>query len=208
MLNNQSGRSMIEMLGVLAIIGVLSAGGLTGYAKAMRQYRINKTVTQVTDIVSRMAMLGDQLPSYTGLSNETAIKMGVVPSEMISSNTELENVYHGSVTIRNSNLTAEDSDMAYIIQYQGLPKDACMTLATQNWQGNKDNMVGVGIGSDNSKLSDMITTQLVLNCSGHDASGEIVACRKGAVSLPMDMGKALKGCSCTGNTCVFVLKSY
>ena len=28
---NQSGRSMIEMLGVLAIIGVLSAAGLIGY---------------------------------------------------------------------------------------------------------------------------------------------------------------------------------
>ena len=31
MKNNQSGRSMVEMLGVLAIIGVLSAGGLAGY---------------------------------------------------------------------------------------------------------------------------------------------------------------------------------
>ena len=28
---NQSGRSMIEMLGVLAIIGVLSVGGIAGY---------------------------------------------------------------------------------------------------------------------------------------------------------------------------------
>ena len=33
--NNEKGRSMIEMLGVLAIIGVLSVGGIAGYSKAM-----------------------------------------------------------------------------------------------------------------------------------------------------------------------------
>ena len=32
---NFFGRSMIEMLGVLAIIGVLSVGGIAGYSKAM-----------------------------------------------------------------------------------------------------------------------------------------------------------------------------
>ena len=37
----ESGRSMIEMLGVLAIIGVLSIGGLAGYTMAMNRYRAN-----------------------------------------------------------------------------------------------------------------------------------------------------------------------
>lgn len=41
---NQKGRSMIEMLGVLAIIGVLSIGGIAGYSKAMSQHKINQTV--------------------------------------------------------------------------------------------------------------------------------------------------------------------
>ncbi|MBR2136742.1 MAG: prepilin-type N-terminal cleavage/methylation domain-containing protein [Alphaproteobacteria bacterium] len=35
---NQSGRSMIEMLGVLAIIGVLSVGGIAGYSKAKASF--------------------------------------------------------------------------------------------------------------------------------------------------------------------------
>ena len=33
--SEQSGRSMVEMLGVLAIIGVLSVGGISGYSKAI-----------------------------------------------------------------------------------------------------------------------------------------------------------------------------
>ena len=36
-----SGRSMIEMLGVLAIIGVLSVGGIAGYYKAMEKFKQN-----------------------------------------------------------------------------------------------------------------------------------------------------------------------
>ena len=40
-LKSQSGRSMVEMLGVLAIIGVLSIGGIAGYTMAMNRYRAN-----------------------------------------------------------------------------------------------------------------------------------------------------------------------
>ena len=35
----ESGRSMVEMLGVLAIIGVLSVGGIAGYTTAMNKHR-------------------------------------------------------------------------------------------------------------------------------------------------------------------------
>lgn len=38
---NITGRSMVEMLGVLAIIGVLSIGGISGYTLAIRRYRAN-----------------------------------------------------------------------------------------------------------------------------------------------------------------------
>ena len=38
---SQSGRIMIEMLGVLAIIAVLSVGGFGGYSNAMVMYFLN-----------------------------------------------------------------------------------------------------------------------------------------------------------------------
>ncbi len=47
----ESGRSMIEMLGVLAIIGVLSVGGIAGYSKAMEMYKMNKLVQEYTDLI-------------------------------------------------------------------------------------------------------------------------------------------------------------
>ena len=50
---SQSGRSMVEMLGVLAIIGVLSVGGIAGYSLSMRRHRANGVV----DLISKYALV-------------------------------------------------------------------------------------------------------------------------------------------------------
>ena len=52
-LKSQSGRSMVEMVGVLAIIGVLSVGGIAGYSLSMRRHRANGVV----DILSKYALI-------------------------------------------------------------------------------------------------------------------------------------------------------
>ena len=52
-LKSQSGRSMVEMLGVLAIIGVLSVGGIAGYSLSMRRHRAN----QIADFASKYALI-------------------------------------------------------------------------------------------------------------------------------------------------------
>ena len=50
---HESGRSMVEMLGVLAIIGVLSVGGIAGYSLAMRRHRANT----IMDLMSKYALV-------------------------------------------------------------------------------------------------------------------------------------------------------
>ncbi len=44
----ENGRSMVEMLGVLAVIGVISVGGLTAYSYTMKRQRISQTIHQVS----------------------------------------------------------------------------------------------------------------------------------------------------------------
>ncbi|MBQ9739179.1 MAG: hypothetical protein IJV75_06720 [Alphaproteobacteria bacterium] len=46
-INFESGRSMTEMLGTLAIIGVLSIGGIAGYSYGMDKYRANQTINDI-----------------------------------------------------------------------------------------------------------------------------------------------------------------
>ena len=47
----QCGRSMIEMLGVLAIVGVLSVGGIQGYSKAIEKIKVNKTLSEYNTLM-------------------------------------------------------------------------------------------------------------------------------------------------------------
>ena len=46
-----AGRSMIEMLGVLAIVGILSVGGIAGYSKAMTKFKVNKAVNDYSSMI-------------------------------------------------------------------------------------------------------------------------------------------------------------
>ncbi|MBQ9738250.1 MAG: hypothetical protein IJV75_01900 [Alphaproteobacteria bacterium] len=57
--NYESGRSMVEMLGTLAIIGVLSVGAIAGYSYGMDKYRANQTINDVmllgVDIITQLS---------------------------------------------------------------------------------------------------------------------------------------------------------
>ncbi len=64
-----AGRSMVEMLGVLAIIGVLSVGAIAGYSKAMMKYKLNKHAEAVNMLINNSLMLKDKVISGTNMPN-------------------------------------------------------------------------------------------------------------------------------------------
>ena len=73
----ETGRSMIEMLGVLAIIGVLSVGGIAGYTTAMRSHRANEIINGA----SMLYMMG--MSQNAGEGNgilQFTTSIGAVPS--------------------------------------------------------------------------------------------------------------------------------
>ena len=79
------GRSMIEMLGVLAIIGVLSVGGIAGYSQAMEKFKLNKTISEYSYLIYGLLEHIDDLKSVPvgmGQFNFTdfAKAINIVPS--------------------------------------------------------------------------------------------------------------------------------
>ena len=60
----QIGRSMVEMLGVLAIVGVLSVGAIAGYSKVFYKFKINKTMEDLSTFVSTVKEKFANVPSY------------------------------------------------------------------------------------------------------------------------------------------------
>ena len=74
--NLENGRSMVEMLGTLAIIGVLSIGGIAGYSYGMDKYRANETINDISlrtvDLLTQ-ASQGHPALSFAEWENEDSI---------------------------------------------------------------------------------------------------------------------------------------
>ena len=66
----QKGRSMIEMLGVLAIIGVLSIGGLLGYRRAVNNHQANT----ILDDANRLAFVITERDNFAPNDNITNVE--------------------------------------------------------------------------------------------------------------------------------------
>ena len=94
MMKNESGRSMVEMLGVLAIIGVLSVGGIAGYTMAMNKYKANEIVAAA----AQCAILARSYNQGAGVGT-TAMKCSDLGATVPSTLTDASFTASGTDTI-------------------------------------------------------------------------------------------------------------
>ncbi len=159
----QSGRSMIEMLGVLAIIGVLSVGGIAGYSKAMNKFKTNKVADNVSMLVANIKTLYAQQKTYAGLTNESAVAMGVVPDEL-GTTKDLTNAFNGKVYINTADSTNDDDNKAFNIVFDGLSREACITLATNDWGSGYSSGL-IAMAAQGSEIGDKVLSDKI-GCTG------------------------------------------
>ena len=231
------------MLGVLAIIGVLSVGGIAGYSKAMNKFKTNQVADQVSMLIANIKTMYAQQSSYEGLNNVTAVDMGLVPDELGTTagrgeagtgtnkhaTQELTNSFNGQVYISaTTSVKGKNDNLAFYIIYTGLSKEACITLATNDWgsgyssgliamqvQGvsvantaktGKSALGGVMIG-ENSKAVGGIAMPAATGTNKGDADDGSKDVAQNTV--PMPVAAAAKACACsTGNTCSISWKYY
>ncbi len=96
----QTGRSMVEMLGVLAVMGVLSVAGIAGFNSAMNKHRANELINEASKravMVAAQAMVGK-----TG-----TISLGEFGNNSVSGAT-----FGASATIENNQITMTLSGVA------------------------------------------------------------------------------------------------
>ena len=118
----QSGRSMIEMLGVLAIVGVLSAGGIAGYSMAIESYKTQALIEKVhlISVTARNLCRGN----YAGISASMFTEMGKLKEE------DFKNPFGGNLTI-----APDDVDSGYFVIDTGYntPPNACSDIVLADW---------------------------------------------------------------------------
>lgn len=123
--NNQIGRSMVEMLGVLAIIGVLSVGGIAAYSKAMEKYNLNKLRDQFFQIVHNLTTAVASGQETTQLANNDVIDaLNILPQEMGAA----RNCRHALGG--RCHIVGVGSGYNITIRLQDLPQKACVEMAT------------------------------------------------------------------------------
>ena len=165
--SNQSGRSMIEMLGVLAIVGVLSVAGIAGYSKAMAKYKTNKLIDQVSTVAANVRTTFAGQGNYKGLDSEVAYHLGIYPEEMTKDCAKgfdiscVRTSFGGYVDIVAVELyingfSGKEGD-TFSFAVGGFNKETCSSLAALDWGADAVGIVGgEGFADDPELLGSML----------------------------------------------------
>ena len=189
--SEQSGRSMVEMLGVLAIIGVLSVGGISGYSKAMAKFKMSKAMDQMSMLVANIRTTYASMATYSGLSTIVARSYGLASRDMFGPDSKtaanaLVNAFGGNVyvdAITNNGIAAT----GFAIVYNGLDREACMGLATADW--GSAGLIGMKIANTASNAATASTEASITTAN-------------------MPVGLATASASCSAKTAVNSITWY
>lgn len=116
----ESGRSMIEMLGVLAIMGAITVGAIAMISTAMRTQKLTAVNDQVVQMVTMVRNIHGEYDDFSSM-NGTTIFGAIGMSN--------KNPYGGSYE-----LSVNPSDARqFIVTINGLGKTECESLVAKAW---------------------------------------------------------------------------
>ncbi len=131
MKNDEQGRSMVEMLGVLAIVMVLSVAGVQMISKAFHSRKISVFIDQIATIKTNTHNVFLQRRKYdslgSGITKCEDDSKSILPSEMCTSG-EIRHVFGDTLTIEQDNEVIK----GFVINVDIKDKDACMRLLTSD----------------------------------------------------------------------------
>ena len=146
MIENISGRSMVEMLCVLVIVGVIGSFGLVAYSKAVERHRINSSISTVNEVVANTRNAFGYLNSrgYASLdfnvksmsdknykNRKVADKIGLFPENIVHN--DYKNIYGGIIQFFVDGMYKSDDGKAFILEFYSVPQDACVEFVTRDW---------------------------------------------------------------------------
>ena len=120
---SELGRSMVEMLGTLAIIGVLSIGGIMGYNYGINKYRANETIRDVT--------LYAMTASQQLLAGQTDFNFGELGNGVSTLGYAIDGE-HGIIDADTGEMSEGSEDYFYIY-VDGVPPRVCERILDSDW---------------------------------------------------------------------------
>lgn len=133
-MRQESGRSMIEMLGVLAIMGVITVGAIGMISTAMRTQKRTSVNDEVVQMVTQVRTLLGEYDDYSHINNATIF--GAIG---MSNKNPYGGTYELAVDPANSR--------QFIVSITGLSQSDCEYFVTKAWSDS------VGYQMSNGKSS-------------------------------------------------------
>ena len=119
-MRQESGRSMIEMVGVLAIMGMLTATAFALISLGINRQKQARVTDDVVTIVSGVRSLLGDYDDFSNIDNSTIF------AAMSVSN---KNPYGGNYELAVNSLNTRQ----FIVKINGLSKADCEALVTKAW---------------------------------------------------------------------------
>ncbi len=119
-MRQESGRSMIEMIGVLAIMAIITAGAFALISTAFNTQKRSRVTDDVTNIVSGVRSLLGEYDDFSNIDNSTIFgAIGVSD----------KNPYGGKYELAVN----PSNPRQFIVTITGLSKSECDGLITKAW---------------------------------------------------------------------------
>lgn len=119
----ESGRSMVEMMGVLAIMGVITVAAIAAISSAMNMQKHNEVNDQVLQMVTQVRQTFTEYDDYSNINNATIF--GAIGMSN-------KNPYGGTYEINvNPSNTRQ-----FVISINGLSQSDCEYFITKGWDGS------------------------------------------------------------------------
>ena len=150
---SENGRSMVEMIGVLAIIMVLSMIGIFMFAKGMAKQKSNKVLNQVAMIQNNLNEFYTNNRTFKGLNatggdaTESGFELGIFPEDTTKAcggtYTEgcVQHAWGGAIKLK----AVKDGDVedgAVEIVLEDLSDEATISISTAQWNVNNISING------------------------------------------------------------------
>lgn len=178
--NSQSGRTIVEMIMVLFLLGTFTVSTMALVSRGIDKYKSSVILSQVREVRKAVSSRYAALGVYTGLTAEIMTKERLLSANMVNDN-KLYHAFKGEIGLSVGN--SGGTGRSFKITFPKIPLQNCFDLALIDWATDSTAaLVSIKINSKEYKWE--------VNKIGAD--GSFVA--PSSTALPVTLAKAALAC--------------
>ena len=127
--NTQSGRSMVELMGYMAVVITVVAAVGNMVANAFDEYKYSKAYTQLNDLVNSFVRASAIDDGYADVVDNKE-ELNLIPSSYKNVDGHYYHIFGGEMNV--------DGTEQLTITYDNLSKKQCVELALKDWENNRN----------------------------------------------------------------------